>query len=143
MWFHSRARPPRNENRQKPSAALNQTSQPDQSATDRAESIKAAASAAEQAYNQTKSGRPSQLPEASFLALADMLAGEAAMCLGLAQAPDGSKLPVDLETARHMIDMLGMLEQKTKGNLTAEEDNVLENVLAYLRMQFVALSRRQ
>ncbi|HKS39028.1 MAG TPA: DUF1844 domain-containing protein [Blastocatellia bacterium] len=117
--------------------------QPDQSAAERAESIKAAASAAEQAYNQTKSGRPTQLPEASFLALADMLAGEAAMCLGLAQAPDGNKLPVDLETARHMIDMLGMLEQKTKGNLTAEEDSVLENVLAYLRMQFVALSRRQ
>ena len=42
-----------------------------------------------------------------------------------------------------MIDMLGMLEQKTKGNLTAEEDNVLENMLAYLRMQFVALSRIQ
>ncbi len=118
-------------------------SQPDQSAADRAESIKAAASAAEQAYNQTKSGRPAQLPEASFLALADMLAGEAAMCLGLAQTPDGSKLPIDLETARHMIDMLGMLQQKTKGNLTAEEDNVIENILAYLRMQFVALSRRQ
>ena len=118
-------------------------SQPDESPADRAESIKAAASAAEQAYNQTKSGRPAQLPEASFLALADMLAGEAAMSLGLAQAPDGSHLPVDLETARHMIDMLGMLERKTKGNLTAEENSVLENVLAYLRMQFVALSRRQ
>jgi len=123
--------------------AAQSASQPDQSAADRAESIKAAASAAEQAYNQTKSGRPTQLPEASFLALAEMLAGEAAMCLGLAQAPDGSKLPIDLETARHMIDMLGMLEQKTKGNLTAEEDNVLENILAYLRMQFVALSRIQ
>lgn len=119
------------------------TPRPEEGAADRAESIKAAASAAEQAYNQTKSARPAQLPEPSFLALADMLAGEAAMCLGLAQAPDGSKLPLDLETARHMIDMLGMLEQKTKGNLTAEEDNVLENILAYLRMQFVALSRRQ
>ena len=118
-------------------------SQPNQSAADRAESIKAAASAAEQAYNQTKADRPTQLPEASFLALAEMLAGEAAMCLGLAQAPDGSKIPIDLETARHMIDMLGMLEQKTKGNLTAEEDSVLENILGYLRMQFVALSRIQ
>lgn len=116
---------------------------PDESPNDRAESIKAAASAAEQAYNQMKPSSPSHLPEASFLSLADMLAGEAAMCLGLAQTPDGSKLPVDLETSRHMIDMLGMLQQKTKGNLTAEEDNVLENILAYLRMQFVALSRRQ
>jgi hypothetical protein len=119
------------------------TSQPDVSAAERAESIKAAASAAEQAYNQSNSGHARQLPEASFLALADMLAGEAAMCLGLAQAPDGSKLPFDPETARHMIDMLGMLERKTRGNLTAEEESVLENVLAYLRMQFVALSRNQ
>ena len=118
-------------------------SQPAESATDRAEAFKAAASAAEQAYTQTTSGRPAQLPEASFLALIDMLAGEAAMCLGLAQPPDGSQFPVDLETARHMIDMLGMIEQKTKGNLTAEENNVLENVLGYLRMQYVALSRRQ
>ena len=115
----------------------------DESANNRAESIKAAASAAEQAYNQTKLGHAPQLPEASFLALAEMLAGEAAMCLGLAQTPDGGKLPIDLETARHMVDMLGMLEQKTKGNLNAEEESVLENILAYLRMQFVALSRKQ
>ena len=83
------------------------------------------------------------MPEASFLALVDMFAGEAAMNLGMAQTPDGNRLPVDLEAARHWIDMLGMLEQKTKGNLTGEEEAVLENVLAYLRMQFVALSRRQ
>ena len=110
---------------------------------ERAAKIKAASQAAEQAYHQTNTSRAAHLPEPSFLALTDMLAGEAAMCLGLAQTPDGSKLPVDLETARTMIDMLGMLDQKTKGNLTAEESGVLENVLAYLRMQFVALSRNQ
>jgi uncharacterized protein DUF1844 len=110
---------------------------------ERAAKIKAAAEAAEQAYNQTSASRAAHLPEPSFLALTDMLAGEAAMCLGLAQTPDGSKLPIDLETARTMIDMLGMLDQKTRGNLTAEESGVLENVLAYLRMQFVALSRNQ
>jgi hypothetical protein len=113
----------------------------DQSA--RAASVRAAASAAEQANNQMRTNGPSHLPEASFLTLTDMLAGEAAMCLGLAQTPDGSKLPVDLEAARHMIDMLGMLDRKTKGNLNAEESSVLENVLAYLRMQFVGLSRKQ
>ena len=104
---------------------------------------KAAASAAEQAYNQSSGTRPAGMPEASFLVLIDMLAGEAAMNLGMAQSPDGNRLPVDLETARHWIDMLGMLEQKTRGNLTDEEAGVMENVLAYLRMQFVALSRRQ
>jgi hypothetical protein len=109
----------------------------------RAAQAKAAASAAEQAYNQSAGTRPAGVPEASFLVLVDMFAGEAAMNLGMAQTPDGNRLPVDLEAARHWIDMLGMLEQKTDGNLTDEEAGVMENVLAYLRMQFVALSRRQ
>jgi hypothetical protein len=39
--------------------------------------------------------------------------------------------------------MLGMLQQKTRGNLSADESNQLENVLAYLRMQYVALSRKR
>jgi hypothetical protein len=102
-----------------------------------------AASAAEQAYNQTRGPQSPQLPEASFLALIDMFAAEAAMNLGMAQTPDGNRTPVDLEAARHWIDMLGMLEAKTRGNLTDEEASVLENVLAYLRMQFVGASRKR
>jgi hypothetical protein len=72
-----------------------------------------------------------------------MFAAEAAMNLGMAQTPDGGRTPVDFEAARHWIDMLGMLDQKTQGNLTDEEASVLENVLAYLRMQFVAASRKR
>jgi hypothetical protein len=109
----------------------------------RAAQAKAAASAAEQAYNQTRGPQSSQMPEASFLALIDMFAAEAAMNLGMAQTPDGGRTPVDLEAARHWIDMLGMLDQKTQGNLNDEEASVLENVLAYLRMQFVAASRKR
>jgi hypothetical protein len=82
-------------------------------------------------------------PESSLLALLDMLAGEAAMCMGMVKSPVGAEIPTDLDTARQVIDMLGMLQQKTKGNLTAEEKDVLENILAYLRMQFVALSRNR
>jgi hypothetical protein len=108
----------------------------------RAAQAKAAASAAEQAYNQTRGPQSPHLPEASFLALIDMFAAEAAMNLGMAQAPDGSRTPVDLEAARHWIDLLGMLDAKTRGNLTDEEAGVLENVLAYLRMQFVGASRK-
>jgi Domain of unknown function (DUF1844) len=104
---------------------------------------KAAASAAEQAYNQLKSGGAGALPEASLLNLLDMLAGEAAMCMGMVKNPTGAELPIDLDTARQVIDMLAMLQQKTRGNLNAEETDVLENILAYLRMQFVALSRNR
>jgi hypothetical protein len=104
---------------------------------------KAAASAAEQAYNQMKSANTAALPEASFLNLLDMLAGEAAMCMGMVKNPTGAEIPIDLDTARQVIDMLAMLQQKTRGNLNAEETDVLENILAYLRMQFVALSRNR
>jgi hypothetical protein len=102
-----------------------------------------AAFAAEQAYEQANSARPREIPQASFDTLLNMLAGEAAMLMGMVESPSGGQLPVDLEAARHMIDMLGMLQQKTRGNLSADESNQLENVLAYLRMQYVALSRKR
>lgn len=49
----------------------------------------------------------------------------------------GEKGRVNLGGARQMIDMLGMLQEKTKGNLTAEEATILERVLFELRMRFV------
>ncbi|HLF83695.1 MAG TPA: DUF1844 domain-containing protein [Blastocatellia bacterium] len=103
----------------------------------------AAAGQAEQAYNQARGPQSSRLPEASFLSLANMLAVEAAMHMGLIQSPGEEAPPLDLEAARHLIDMLGMLQTKTRGNLTGEEDNLLENILADLRMQFVAISKRR
>ncbi len=101
----------------------------------------AAAGQAEQAYNQARGPQSSRLPEASFLSLANMLAVEAAMHLGLIQSPGEEAPPADLEAARHLLDMLGILQAKTRGNLTGEEDNLLENILADLRMQFVAISK--
>ena len=71
------------------------------------------------------------------------LAVEAAMHLGLLRTAGEEPPPVDLESGRHLIDMLGMLQTKTRGNLTTEEDELLENVLADLRMQFVAISRKR
>lgn len=100
------------------------------------------ASAAEQAYHQASRSQPSQMPAATFPNFINMLAVEAAMHLGLIETPDG-QAAIDLEAARHMIDTLGMLEQKTQGNLTAEESNFLTRMLADLRMQYVALSRRR
>ena len=103
----------------------------------------AAAGRAEQAYNQARGPQSPRLPEASFLSLANMLAVEAAMHLGLIQSPGEEPPPADLEAARHLIDMLGVLQAKTRGNLTGEEDNLLENILADLRIQFVAISKRR
>ena len=97
--------------------------------------------AAEQAFNKAVGPRPDGIPEASFLNLLNMLAVEAAMHLGMIHPQGQEPLPVDLESARHLIDLLGMLQAKTRGNLTAEEDSLLENILADLRMQFVAVSK--
>lgn len=103
----------------------------------------AAINQAEQAYNQARGPNSARLPEASFLSLVNMLGVEAAMHLGLIQTPGEEPLPVDTEAARHLLDMLGVLQTKTRGNLTPEEDNLFENMLADLRMQFVAVSRRR
>lgn len=104
---------------------------------------KAAASQAERDYNSARGPASPGLPEASFLGLVNMLAVEAAMHLGLLRTAGEEPPPVDLESGRHLIDMLGMLQTKTRGNLTEEEDELLENVLADLRMQFVAISRKR
>ena len=101
----------------------------------------AARNVAEHDFNKAAGPRPAGVPEGSFLNLLNMLAVEAAMHLGMIQPQGQEPLPVDLESARHLIDMLGMLQAKTRGNLTAEEDSLLENILADLRMQFVAVSK--
>jgi len=103
----------------------------------------AAQGRAEQDYNQARGPQSPRMPEASFLGLANMLAVEAAMHLGLIQSPGEDVPQVDLESARHLIDMLGMLQSKTRGNLTGEEEDLIENILADLRMQFVAVSKRR
>ncbi len=54
--------------------------------------------------------------------------------------PVTGKREVDLELGKHWIDILGMLQQKTRGNLLAQEQQVLEGLLADLRMQFVSLT---
>ena len=102
-----------------------------------------AAGQAEQAYNQARGPNSARLPAPSFLSLVNMLGVEAAMHLGLIQTPGEEPLPVDTEAARHLLDMLGILQTKTRGNLTEEEDRLFENMLADLRMQFVAVSRRR
>jgi hypothetical protein len=65
------------------------------------------------------------------------LASTALIALGKMPAPDGEARPIDIETARHLIDVLGMLEQKTKGNLDDGETKLLQSLLYDLRVAFV------
>ena len=65
------------------------------------------------------------------------LASTALIAIGKMPAPDGQPLPIDLETGKHLIDVLGMLEQKTKGNLEESETKLLQSLLYDLRVAFV------
>ncbi len=77
---------------------------------------------------------------ASFLSLIMSLASNAAASLGMMPHPVTGETGVDLKTAKHWIDVLGMLEQKTRGNLDPQEDQVMESLLADLRMQYVSFT---
>lgn len=77
------------------------------------------------------------LPPASFSVLVTSLATQALMALGQVPDPSG-KIVRQLDQARQLIDLLGILEEKTKGNLTRDEAAMLEGVLHELRMAFVA-----
>ena len=108
---------------------------------DARESANAHQSAAEHAFSNAAGPRPAGVPEASFLDLLDMLAVQAALHLGMMPSETQERLPIDLQVARHFIDMLAVVQAKTRGNLNAEDEGALESALAELRMRYVELSR--
>jgi hypothetical protein len=71
------------------------------------------------------------------------LASTAMIALGTMKAPDGVDHPLDLETARHLIDVLAMLETKTKGNLDEAESKLLASLVYDLRVAFVDAQKKQ
>ena len=88
--------------------------------------------------DQTTAQRPKQpLPPASITFLFTTLATQALIALGALPHPASNQVEKDLDQAKLFIDMLGVLEEKTKGNLTAEEKRQLEAILFDLRMQFL------
>jgi len=88
-------------------------------------------------FRDTKEGRPFQLPPASFELLTESLRLQAEMQLGMMRTGSEDEPPIDLELARHTIDLLGMLQEKTRGNLTLEEQRLIENSLTMLRFRYV------
>lgn len=76
-----------------------------------------------------------------FSALVGILSTQALLCLGEIPDSSGSQPEVDLVGGRHFIDLLRVVEAKTRGNLTAEEAALLKEALYDLRMRFVELSR--
>lgn len=79
------------------------------------------------------------MPPATFISLVHLLTAQAMAGLGLVPGPDG-KPHRELSVARHFIDLLSVLEVKTKGQLDPDEALMLEDVLHDLRMAFVTSS---
>ena len=65
------------------------------------------------------------------------LASSAMVALGRMPAPDEEAITVDLDTARYLIDVIGMLEVKTRGNLDESEHKLMQSLLYDLRVGFV------
>lgn len=80
-------------------------------------------------------------PEPDFSFFITTLALQASIFLGQVANPATNKKEEDLPQAKFIIDTLGMLKEKTKGNLTQEESNLLENVLYELRMQYISKTK--
>ena len=77
---------------------------------------------------------------AGFVNFVMSIASNAASSLGMMEHPVTHKREVDLDLAKHWIDVLGMLEKKTRNNLLPQEEKILEGLLADLRMQYVSLT---
>jgi len=86
----------------------------------------------------TQSGELSQ----RFIEFVMMQAQNAALFLGQIPNPQTGKGEVNLELAKMFIDQLGMIQEKTRGNLTNEEMAVLRNTLSNLQMVFVEVSQQ-
>ncbi len=102
--------------------------------------ILAAQEEAEKKKAQEEKQARGPLPQGNLAALISMLTTQALFALGLLQVKGQEKREPDLELAKYNIDMLETLEEKTKGNLTKEEETVLANTLNELRMGYVKVA---
>lgn len=83
-----------------------------------------------------------ELPPASFSTLISSLVAQIFYALGGMEDPETKKRYVDLALAKHHIDTLAMLEEKTKGNLSEEEKKLLDQALYETRIHYVEIAQR-
>ncbi|NOS99490.1 MAG: DUF1844 domain-containing protein [Phycisphaerales bacterium] len=84
-----------------------------------------------------EAGQRGRMPDASFAEIINLLGMQAAVAMGGMMTQAGERLPADLPAAKYFIDLLQVLQDKTAGNLEAEEKRVLDAVVYDLRMRFV------
>jgi hypothetical protein len=108
------------------------------------EDWKSQVEAEKEAFAQEETVKPAnqqELPAASFEMLVTTFATEAMVALGQLPNPFTNEHSLSFEHAKYTIDMLQVLEDKTKGNLSTEEAALLESLLHQLRLAYVTLQK--
>jgi hypothetical protein len=99
----------------------------------------ASAAAGASAARAGRESEPRQAPPASFSTLVNSLLTQVLIYLGDVTLR-GTEPMINLDTAKHLIDTLGVLDEKTKGNLTSEEQKLMDRALYETRMRYVAVA---
>jgi hypothetical protein len=84
-----------------------------------------------------ESAKQEPIPDPSFAELINMIAMQAIVGFGGMTGPGGERIPPNLEIAKHYVDMLQVLEDKTRGNLTEDEKKLLDQVIYEIRMRYI------
>jgi hypothetical protein len=97
--------------------------------------------AAEKKPEEDRQQEPAQLPEINFSTFVVSLSSSALIHMGIVPDPLTGETKKELALAKQTIDMLGMLQEKTRGNLTDDEAQLMESMLYDLRMRYVEESK--
>ncbi len=89
-----------------------------------------------------RSATPAGLPPVDFHTFILSLGSSALLHLGELEHPEAGATKPDLSLAKHTIDLLAMLQEKTKGNLTPPEDKLIESLLYDLRIRWVEATKK-
>lgn len=91
--------------------------------------------------SETKKTTDESLPQINFSTFLMSLSTQALMHLGEIPSPLSGKVEIDVPMAKQMIDIIGVLREKTRGNLDTGEDKLMEEILFNLRMEYVEAAK--
>ncbi len=94
----------------------------------------------ERLAQETSQAKAGEIPTPDFAELLNLIVMQAMVGLGMLSGPGGERIAPDLAVAKHFIDLLQVLEDKTRNNLTPDEKRLLDQVLYEMRMRYVQVS---
>jgi hypothetical protein len=124
-----------------PKAEQQQTAQP-KAPQQQAEPTQAAGTVDSSSFTLSDTQRDDEAEPVAFTSFIMSLATQVLVQLGEMPAPEGMEIPIDLDAARQTIDIITMIQRRTKGNVSTEEARFLDEVLHSLRVSFVNAKKK-